>query len=115
MKIPRTLALGLTVLCLFAATTASAHECSCNPRFPAPPAPPAAPLPPTAPGMPAPPAPPAEPPYPEVPATAHAACATKTPGAKVKLTTKSGTTMQGICERDTRGMYFDLRSIHSPD
>jgi len=96
------------------AVPASAHEsCTCNGSVPAPPAPPAPPAIPAMPTMPAPPAPPAPPPAPVIPSAAHAACAAKAPGFKLNFSPKPGTTMEGYCERDTRGMYFELRSMHS--
>jgi hypothetical protein len=98
---------------------ASAHECRCKYDAPTPPAPPSPPSPPSEPGlpaippMPAPPAPPAPPPIPDAPAEAHAACAAKAVGAKMTFSTKRGTTMTGTCERDNRGMFFEINSIRT--
>lgn len=114
-----------TVLCtltIAVPATAHPHHCKCGATAPAPPTPPNAPLPPSEPGipamppipaMPAPPAPPAPPPPPDAPAEAHAACAAKAPGTKLTFSGKRGTTMSGTCERDNRGMYFEITSIHS--
>lgn len=109
----------LAALCAVSiAGPASAHECRCKygsaaPLPPAPPSPPSEPGMPALPAMPAPPAPPAPPPPPDAPAEAHAACAAKTPGAKMTFSGKRGTTMTGTCERDNRGMYFEISSIRS--
>lgn len=123
----------VATLCAMSVTLpASAHErhCKCGDAMAAPPAPPAppnaphppnAPNPPSLPGMPdmpalpAPPAPPAPPPAPVAPAQAHAACAGKAPGTKLTFSTKRGTTMSGTCERDNRGMYFEVYSVRTVD
>lgn len=103
-------AIVFAALCaLTIAAPAAAHE-NCNCSGIAPPAPPAPPSPPT---LPAPPAPPAPPAAPVIPSAAHAACAAKAPGFKMSFSPKPGTTMEGYCERDTRGMYFELRSMRS--
>ncbi|HEU4777308.1 MAG TPA: hypothetical protein VFS95_10810 [Telluria sp.] len=123
--IPSMMFAALCALTVAAPATAHEHRCKCGTAVPAPPAPPAppnAPLPPSEPGMPAmppmapmpaPPAPPAPPPVPDAPAEAHAACAAKTPGTKMTFSAKRGTTMSGTCERDNRGMYFEINSIRT--
>jgi len=65
------------------------------------------------PAMPAPPAPP--PPPPDAPAEAHAACAAKSPGTKLTYSGQRGTTFTGTCERDNRGMYFEITSMRTVD
>ncbi|SHG52822.1 hypothetical protein [Massilia sp. CF038] len=104
----------LSALCAMSiAVPAAAHErhCKCGTAFPAPPAPPTPPTPPGMPDMPVAPAPPAPPPVPEAPAEAHAACAKKAPGTKLSYAIKHGS-MSGVCERDNRGMYFEVYSVH---
>ncbi|HEY0064529.1 MAG TPA: hypothetical protein VGC21_20610 [Telluria sp.] len=113
MKLIPSLIFG--ALCaLSIAVPAAAHErhCHCGDAAPAPPAPPAPPSPPGMPDMPAPPAPPAPPPAPEAPAAAHAACANKAPGTKMSFAIKRGS-MNGVCERDNRGMYFEVYSVRT--
>lgn len=105
-----------------AAQTSVQIECNtprgaCPPPPPAPPAPPVPPVPP-APGMPPPPPIPAPPPpppppqvaMPEIPASAHAACAQKTDGARLTLRLGPNETMSGVCERENGKMVFQLRN-----
>lgn len=86
--------------------TASSERGRCKtiPAPPAPPAPPALPIP-------APPAPPLPPAPPQVPDSAHAACQDKTVGTTITLTPRASVTMTGTCQKDSRGMYFDVQSI----
>lgn len=60
---------------------------------------------------PMPPMPPLPPPPPEVPDSAHAACAGKAVGTALTLSPKKGITMKGSCQRDSKGMYFDVEHI----
>ena len=81
-----------------------------------PPVPPVPPVPPTAPEAPVPPvppAPPAPPPMPVVPDAAHDACAGKAVGSKMSYHPRRGETMRGTCEKDEKGMYFELNEYHS--
>ncbi len=93
---------------------------------PAPPAPPGMPVPPTPPLAPeapvppvppvpaiAPPAPPAPPPLPAIPDAAHAACAGKAIGSQMSFHPRRGTSMRGTCEKDAKGMYFELQEYRS--
>ena len=50
---------------------------------------------------------------PAVPDEAHAACAGKAPGTSMTWTRQRGVMMSGSCERDSKGMYFDVQSIRS--
>jgi hypothetical protein len=74
------------------------------------PVPPVPPVPPAPPAPPMPPMPPAPPPMPVVPEAAHAACAGKSVGSAVTYQPRRGETMSGTCEKDGKGMYFDLQS-----
>ena len=122
--IPSMIFAALCALSVAGPANAHPHHCKCGAIAPTPPMPPNAPLPPSPPdapampslpALPAPPAPPAPPPPPDAPAAAHAACASRTPGTKLTFTGKRGTTMRGTCERDNRGMYFEITSINSVD
>ena len=75
------------------------------------PAPPAPPAPPSPPSMPAPPAPPAPPNMVDAPAEAHAACAGKAEGTSMSYTTSDKERLGGTCEKDNRGMYFEVHSV----
>lgn len=63
------------------------------------------------PDMPAPPAPPAPPPLIDAPAEAHAACAGKPVGSSINWTVSRNEKLSGTCERDNRGMYFEVNSV----
>ena len=77
------------------------------------PVPPAPPMPPAPPALPELPAPPAPPPLPTIPDAAHAACRDKAPGTSMAWSDKKGLRISGSCERDSKGMYLDVMSIHS--
>jgi hypothetical protein len=117
--IPSMILAALCALAIAVPAAAHEHHCKCGTVAPAPPAPPSPPSPPMEPGMPAmpdlpaPPAPPPPPPAPHAPAEAHAACASKTPGTTLTFSGKRGTVMKGTCERDSRGMYFEIYSIRT--
>jgi outer membrane biosynthesis protein TonB len=81
----------------------------------APPPPPAPPAPPEAPMAPLPPPPPPPPPMPTVPEAAHAACAGKAVGTAISYQPHRGATMKGTCEKDAKGMYFELHEYYSAD
>ncbi|KFI06769.1 hypothetical protein [Massilia sp. BSC265] len=95
------------------------------PAPPAPPAPPelpvervagiAPPPPPSMPAIPAPPAPPTPPPLPEIPAEAHAACAGKAVGTRIRHVLRQGETMTGVCMRENGRTVFDLREYRLHD
>lgn len=103
----------LMLAALFAFSgAASAHTRDCPQRgrcliAPAPPAPPAPPA------VPAPPPMPPPPPEIIVPKAAHDACAGKAIGSKITFSPGKGETMTGSCEKDSKGMYFDLQQYHS--
>jgi hypothetical protein len=59
------------------------------------------------------PAPPLPPPMPKVPKAAHASCAGKPVGSEAMYSPRRGVTMTGTCERDSKGMYFDMRTYSS--
>lgn len=59
--------------------------------------------------------PPAPPPLPVVPDSAHAACVGKAVGAELALSPRKGESMRGTCQKDAKGMYFELHSYHSVD
>lgn len=80
------------------------------PRAPIAPLPPLAAL---APLPPMPPAPPPPPAAPTVPNAAHDACVGKAIGAKMTYHPRKGETMRGTCQRDSKGMYFDLQEYRS--
>ena len=90
------------------------------PEAPIPPVPPLpaiapmAPIPPVppVPAM-APPAPPPPPPLPAIPDAAHTACAGKAVGSKMSFHPRRGATMRGTCEKDAKGMYFELEEYRS--
>ncbi len=73
---------------------------------PVPPVPPAPPIPPV------PPVPPAPPPKPFISEKFHAMCNDKAVGAAMTLSPKKGVTMSGTCEKDSKGMYFELESYN---
>jgi hypothetical protein len=89
-------------------------RCATAPTPPAPPQPPQVPdvpdVPdvPNAPMPPMPPMPPAPPALPAVPDAAHDACAGKAIGSKMTYQVRRGETMRGSCEKDDKGMYFEL-------
>jgi hypothetical protein len=83
-------------------------RCLVAPTPPVPPAPPAPPEPPM------PPVPP-EPPMPTIPQTAHDACAAMRIGATLSFVPHKGATMKGTCQKDSKGMYFDLNVYTSAD
>lgn len=83
---------------------------------PTPPTPPTPPMPPQAPHAPqAPEAPPAPPPLPMVPDAAHNACAGKAVGTAMTYRPRRGASMRGTCEKDSKGMYFDMQEYRSVD
>lgn len=111
MKIPSLILIAALLSASGAAFAANSDGCTgrrCGSFAPLPPAPPAPPAPPS---MPAPPAPPAPPAMIDAPAAAHALCSGKAPGTAVSYKTKNES-MTGTCERDNRGMYFDIDSYH---
>jgi hypothetical protein len=55
--------------------------------------------------------PPAPPPLPDVPPEAHTACKGKVVGAALTLSPKRGMTMSGTCQRDSKGMYFEIDAL----
>lgn len=88
------------------------------PLPPMPPSPPQAPLAPHAPEaplapMPCMPAPPAPAPLPSVPDAAHDACAGKAIGSKMSYRPRRGEFMRGTCEKDSKGMYFEVQEYRS--
>jgi hypothetical protein len=103
--------LALMFAALFAAAGAghAAESDDCPDRGPCvvPPVPPMPPEPPM------PPLPPPPPPMPTVPEAAHAACAGKAAGTAMTYQPRRGETMSGTCEKDSKGMYFDLQSYHA--
>jgi hypothetical protein len=60
-----------------------------------------------------PPPPPPPPPVPEVPNAAHDACNSKAVGAKLTYRMRKGVTMSGTCQKDSKGMYFDVQQYRS--
>ncbi|MES2316592.1 MAG: hypothetical protein V4631_03785 [Pseudomonadota bacterium] len=74
------------------------------PLAPMAPTPPMPPMPPMAP----PPAPPEPPAMPVVPEAAHKACMGKAVGTKATYHLRRGATMRGTCEKDSKGMYFEM-------
>ena len=46
----------------------------------------------------------------DAPAEAHAACADKQAGSSISWTTANKYRLTGTCERDNRGMYFEVDS-----
>ncbi len=74
-------------------------------------APPAPPAPPSPPSVPAPPAPPAPPDMIDAPAEAHAACAGKAEGSGMSWITSDKERLGGTCEKENRGMYFEVHSV----
>lgn len=92
---------------------AAGHDCpergSCTYYGP-PPVPPIPPMAPVPPMPPMPPAPPEPPPMPAVPEAAHAACADKSVGTRMTFSPSRNETMSGVCKRDDKGMFFELRS-----
>lgn len=105
---------------LTAITEAAGHECPTRGRCVLPPVPPTAPLPPIPdmpampdlPHLPHPPAPPAPPPLPAIPDRAHKACEGKAVGSSMTFSFRRKHTMTGSCQKDGRGMYFELNSYH---
>lgn len=116
------------------AAQVASTPCAATLAPPAPPAPPAAPAAPRHPGaklalaplpplpavpgvpaIPSPPLPPPSPALPEVPAEAHAACAGKEAGSKIKLRLGPKETMGGVCERAGGKMAFHMRSYRFDD
>lgn len=85
------------------------------PMAPLAPMAPMAPLAAMAPLPPMPPAPPAPPAAPTVPNTAHDACIGKAIGAKMTYHPRKGETMRGTCQKDSKGMYFDVQEYRSVD
>ena len=47
----------------------------------------------------------------DAPAAAHALCSGKAPGTAASYKGKNES-MTGTCERDNRGMYFEIDSYH---
>jgi hypothetical protein len=50
-----------------------------------------------------------------VPAAAHAACASRNPGASLTWTLGPGETMTGVCVKDGGKMVFSLREYERKD
>lgn len=107
--------LMLTFATLFAiAGTAQAQEpqrgeCPERGRCVMPPIPPIPPMPPI---PPVPPTPPAPPPAPVIPQAAHDACAGKAIDSALTFRPKRGIVMTGTCQKDSKGMYFDMNTLH---
>lgn len=112
MKATSLVLIALLMSASAASTAKERHRCTINgvagTDCPAPPAPPAPPSPPSAPAPPAPPAPPA---IMDAPTAAHAACAGKEEGSAISWTTPDKNRLAGTCERDNRGMYFEVYSV----
>jgi len=109
MKLPSLILIATLLSASGASLAAGYDDCTgrrCGRSAPLPPMPPSPPSPPS---MPAPPAPPAPPAMIDAPAAAHALCSGKAPGTEVSYKGKN-TTMTGTCERDNRGMYFEIDS-----
>lgn len=126
-----TMLIAAALLATSGLAMAAGHDCpergSCSHYAPppVPPVPPVPPLPsmaaiPAIPALPAmaplppmppmPPAPPAPPPMPAVPDSAHAACEGKSSGTRLTFSPSRGEMMRGVCRKDSKGMYFELRS-----
>ncbi len=88
-------------------------ECPERGRCVVPPLPPAPPIPPTPPMPPTPPVPPMPPPPPVVPESAHQACVGKAIGSAMTIRPERGVVMTGTCEKDSKGMYFEVEKIRS--
>ncbi len=113
----KTNALLAAMLAIFSAASGAAiaagHDCPERARCthygppPIPPIPPMAPVPPI---PPMPPLPPEPPPMPAIPDSVHAACAGKPVGSKLMMSPSRGETWSGVCKKDSKGMYFQLRT-----
>ncbi len=115
MKFPSLILIATLLSASGATFAASTDDCTgrrCGRYAPMPPAPPTPPSPPSMPAPPAPPSPPAPPLMVDAPAAAHALCSGKAPGSAVSYKGKTET-MSGTCERDNRGMYFEIEHYRS--
>lgn len=58
-------------------------------------------------------APPPPPALPDVPNAAHDACLGKAIGARMTYHPRKGVTMRGTCQKDSKGMYFEVQEYRS--
>lgn len=113
-----TMLIAAALLATSGLAMAAGHDCpergSCS-HYAPPPVPPVPPLPsmaaiPAIPALPAMAPLPPMPPMPAVPDSAHAACEGKSSGTRLTFSPSRGEMMRGVCRKDSKGMYFELRS-----